>query len=337
MDSRVFRIGLLAAIFISIPVLLSVNFPPDECYWAGIVSLTIPLFVLLNFGGVLYFLVMRSKWLVVPGLILIASFPVYSKLVSLRGDSNQMSSTLSVLSFNVDSFKHFSRTNSNDFEINKQSFENWAKARQLDILCLQEMVELGNEPYIMKEYEKASSLKITKDGDHLGLFIFSKFPIIAEGAIEFAENSYNRLMWVDIVAFADTIRIANVHLMSYDFNNGTLGQNLRAMRTGVMARSWHTKLINQFVRNSPYPVLLMGDFNEAPYSHSYRSITSLLQDTFLSSGAGFDYTYVFLGLPFRIDHVFIDPQLKASHFQIIHGLDEWSNHSPVSVQIVLPD
>ena len=337
MNSRVFRVGLLGIIFLSIPVFLSVNLPPDEYYWAGIVSLTIPIFLFFNLGGGIYFLLLRSKWLFVPTLILITSFPVYSNLFSLHSNINQVGATLNILSYNVDSFKYFSKTSSNEFEINMQSFENWVRSNQLDILCIQEMVEVGKAPYLIDEYERASSLKITRDGDHLGLFIFSKYPIIGEGNIEFAENSYNRLMWVDIVAFKDTIRVANVHLMSYDFNNGTLGQNIKAIRTGVMARSWHTKLIHQFIENSPHPVLLMGDFNETPYSYSYRSISNLLKDAFVTSGVGFDYTYLFLGLPFRIDHVFIDPHLQSSQYQIIHGLDHWSNHSPVLVQIGLPD
>lgn len=335
MNSLVVRIGLFVTIFLSIPVLLSINFPPDEYYWAGIASLIIPIFLLSNLIGVLYFLFKRSKWFIVPILILISSFPIYSKLFSFYTNTSSHGSFLKVLSYNVDSFKYFSKSNVGDFESNKDSFESWVASNHLDILCLQEMVEPGKEPYLIDGYEKASSLKITKEGDNLGVFIFSKYPIIRQGEIEFAKNSYNRLMWVDIVAFGDTIRVANVHLMSYDFNNGTFFRNLRAIRTGVMARSWHTKLIYQFINNSPYPLVLTGDFNEAPYSYSYRKINSVLTDTYTESGVGFDYTFLFFGFPFRIDHVFIDPKLTSAEYDVIHGLNQWSNHSPVLVCIGL--
>jgi len=46
-----------------------------------------------------------------------------------------------------------------------------------------------------------------------GQAIFSKFPIVKSGSIEFP-NTANNAIYADIVKGSDTIRIYNVHLQS---------------------------------------------------------------------------------------------------------------------------
>src|SRR5882762_344054 len=129
------------------------------------------------------------------------------------------------------------------------------------------MVEGKEEPFLIPGYNKESSSKSTKLGDHLGLFIFSRYPIVRSGTMEFAFNSYNRMMWADLAIGKDTLRVINVHLMSYELRSYSVRMNLRKIRAALRARSWHTKLIHQFVQHAPYPVVLCGDFNETPVSY----------------------------------------------------------------------
>lgn len=321
----------------SIPVYASVYIPPDEYYWAGIAALTIPLFLMLNLASLLLFAAKKSGWALLPGLILAAFSSVYFPLFSANHKNDEVRVYLRAVSYNTGSFKYFSKKVNRSFDDNKRAFEKWVISKQLDIICVQEMIGVGMAPYLIEGYQHASSVKITASGDHLGLYIFSKYQILDQGEIAFAGNSYNRLMWVDILAHGDTIRVTNVHLMSYDFGNGTISQKVKAVRTGVMARSWHAKLIDQFIQGSPYPVILMGDLNETPYSYVYQSITRKLADTFVTSGSGFDYTYSYFRVPFRIDYIFIDKSFSSRGFEIIHDLHQWSDHSPVLVQIGLPD
>jgi endonuclease/exonuclease/phosphatase family metal-dependent hydrolase len=150
--------------------------------------------------------------------------------------------------------------------------------------------------------------------------------------MEFAFNSYNRLMWADLAIGKDTLRVINVHLASYDLRMYSIRRNLTKIRGGLQARSWHAKLIYQFVKQTRYPVILCGDFNETPISYPYRKMNSILTDTFAGSGQGFQWTFRFLGLPVRIDHIFLSPSLRARDYHITHSVP-WSDHSPVSARI----
>src|SRR5690606_34553925 len=128
----------------------------------------------------------------------------------------------------------------------------------------------------------------------------------------------------------DTIRVVSVHLMSYDFGGSSRGA-LDKIRRGLMARSWHTKVIMDFLDKSPHPIVLCGDLNENPLSYPYTSITSRLKDSFLESGSFVSPTYFLWGIiPYRIDYIFVSPKIKTTDYNnVIDIPDGWSDHSPV--------
>jgi len=327
---RRLRLTILIITFLSIPVFCSVLIPPDEWYVAGILSLTIPAFTLLIAGALIYFILTRSRWAILPAGILCAALPLFSTSFSFIPADHQFAAPLHLVTHNMNALKFYIKRA--EFDSNKQAFQTWIAKNDFDIICLQEMVEGKQVPFLIPGYHKASSSKHTKLGDHLGLFIFSRYPIIRSGKMEFAFNSYNRLMWVDVATGKDTLRVINVHLMSYDFTSYSVRGNLRKIRAAIRARTWHVKLIHRFVQRSPYPVILCGDFNETPVSYPYRKITSLLTDAFAGSGAGFQYSFRFLGLPIRIDQILISPSLRARDYKVTHDVP-WSDHSPVSARV----
>ena len=327
---RRLRLTILVITFLSIPVFCSVLIPPDEWYIAGILSLTIPAFTLLIAGALIYFILCRSRWAILPAIILCSALPLFSTSFSFIRDDQQFAAPLYVVTHNMNALEFYIKRPK--FDSNRQAFQTWIAKNNFDIICLQEMIEGKKAPFLIPGYYKASSSKHTNLGDHLGLFIFSRYPIIRSGKMEFAFNSYNRLMWIDVAMGKDTLRVINVHLTSYDLTSYSVRGNLRKIRAAIRARTWYARLIHRFVERSPYPVILCGDFNETPVSYPYRKINSLLTDAFAGSGAGFQYSFRFLGFPIRIDHIFISPSLLAKDYQVMHGVP-WSDHAPVSARI----
>ena len=55
-------------------------------------------------------------------------------------------------------------------------------------------------------------------------------------------------------------------------------------------RSKQAEAIAQHIENSPYPVIVCGDFNDTPVSYTYRMMKTGLKDAFRQSGFGFGGT-----------------------------------------------
>ena len=329
---RKLRLAILILTFLSIPVFCSVLIPSDEFFVAGILTLCIPGFFIFLVASLIYFMGCRSYWAILPAAILVASLPLTSSSFSFIKSDQNIKAPLHLVTHNMNALKYFIKPA--DFNSNQKTFQEWAAKNDFDILCLQEMIEVKRVPFLIPGYTKLSSVKDTKAGDNLGLFIFTRYPVVREGKMEFAFNSYNRLMWADVVVGSDTLRVINVHLSSYDFHPMSIRWNLARLRGGLRARSWHAKLIERFIRESRHPVILCGDFNETPLSYPYRKMNSILYDTYQGSGKGFQYSFVFAGLPVRIDHIFISPSLQSKDYQI-SSEPPWSDHSPVSTRIGL--
>ncbi len=325
--SRTFYIASLA---LSLACLTSVWIAPDEWYLAGFLALAIPFVVPWNALQTLRHWRRRSTLAWGPTAVLILSLPLVSKSLSFRVGPEPIGQTMRVMTYNTNAFQFYG--DSTRYRPLLSEFQNWVASSNLDVICLQEMIEPKFEPIQVDGYQVYTSMKTTRDGNFLGPTILTKLPVVDQGKMEFAFNSYNRLMWLDVKFGEDTIRIVNVHLVSYDFNGSGLTKNIAKIRNSLRARSWHSKLIRKFLEASPHPVVLCGDLNEVAQSYPYRNLTSVLDDAFLSSGAGYVRTYSFHGFPLRIDHVLHDRNLASANYRVRTDLN-WSDHWPVTVDI----
>jgi vancomycin resistance protein VanJ len=309
----------------------SVFIPPHKFFLAGILSLTIPFFTGVNLVGLIFLLWRKSYWAIVPLVIIIFAGFILSSVFSWQQTEGIEDSSIRLMTYNINKLNPLEKPLGKDRD--RSSLNAWIQNHNFDVVCLQEMIENDQHPFLLSGYDKIFSGKTTDEGDKLGIFIFSRYPIVNHGKVEFGDNSFNRLVWADITLNGDTVRLISVHLKSYNFNGESVLRDLEQLRLGVIGRSYHAKKTYDFVKKSPYPTILAGDFNEAPYSYAYRRIASLMDDTFSGSGAGYQYTYrVKRKLPFRIDYIFMSQHFKATDYQVHHNAS-WSDHSPVSVSI----
>ncbi|MEM8906288.1 MAG: endonuclease/exonuclease/phosphatase family protein, partial [Bacteroidota bacterium] len=92
-------------------------------------------------------------------------------------------------------------------------------------------------------------------------------------------------------------------------------------------RAQQAHLVAEHVRNSPYPVMICGDFNETPLSYVYRILSAPLQDAFKQKGSGLGTTYAGKIPALRIDYILADRRLKILDHQILYK--SYSDHYPV--------
>ncbi|MDR1183034.1 MAG: endonuclease/exonuclease/phosphatase family protein, partial [Bacteroidales bacterium] len=182
-----------------------------------------------------------------------------------------------------------------------------------------------------------------------GMAIFTKFPIVKQGTITFKEAKTNHAMYVDIKINGDTVRVYNVHFQSIhfgaedylfaqqatdntDLSNDKWKENsiriLRKIKTGFAKRSVQVDTIVEHIKSSPYKAIVCGDFNDTPWSYSYKQIHNLLDDAFIGSGKGFGHSMIINSLlSFRIDYIFHDKSFRSYGFTT--GNTHASDHFPV--------
>jgi endonuclease/exonuclease/phosphatase family metal-dependent hydrolase len=229
-----------------------------------------------------------------------------------------------------------------------------------DVLCVQEFfTSTREEKYIPHriiarlntlgfrhiEY----SVKGPRDSGY-GIATFSRFPIVNKGKLRF-ENSKNMSIFTDVDISGKVVRIFNNHLESIGLeaseyktldslnfqinekqNNG-LKKIFQKMSRAFRFRSDQAETVARHIDNSPYPVLVCGDFNDTPVSYVYRTMRGDLKDAFRESGSGFGGTYHGRLPSLRIDYIFYAPQFSVYDFHTFKV--PYSDHYPIMCTIEL--
>ena len=216
------------------------------------------------------------------------------------------------------------------------ALEEW---RDEDILCFQEVGEYANE-VIHKAFPKFHFHRLNR-----GAIIVSQHPFLKKGEVDFGSIT-NSCLWADIDLGFDTVRVYSIHLESNKISTTadrlieeqtyldekglkSVKNMLRLYQATSKLREEQVQMIRAHIAESPYPVILSGDFNDTPISYTYRQLSMGFQDAFVQTGRGIGATYAGK-IPFlRIDYVLLDPQFKVHHCKVLQG--PYSDHYPVAV------
>jgi len=227
----------------------------------------------------------------------------------------------------------------------------WTQTEGVDILCTQEMRRSVANPvaahYPYRVY--------APNNKRIGTAIYSKFPIINQGSLVFdaiEENSYAKRSagYADIVLPNDTIRIINIHLSSTGIKDMDMeieptreewiekGQFMaKKIARSDRDRAKQGQSILQWVDESPYPVVLSGDFNSVPGGNLYARLLWKLDDPYIFKGSGAWGSYLPLlqkGFPLRIDWTLVDKKLPYSG-QYLSNVT-FSDHRPLITSFSAP-
>lgn len=100
-----------------------------------------------------------------------------------------------------------------------------------------------------------------------------------------------------------------------------------------MIRAEQVKQLQEHIVQCNYPVILAGDFNDAPTSFTYQRLTRQLKDSYREAGkVFFESTYSGKLPSFRIDYILHSDEFAALSYQKFN-LD-LSDHEPVGVVLI---
>lgn len=242
----------------------------------------------------------------------------------------EYSDSISILSYNVRAFKQPTLNLPNIDE--SSSIIKFIDSIDADILTLQESSYKEGQKIIGYPY---SFLGYRPNKDKSLLTIYSKYPIINQGFIDFPDTK-NSAIYADIKINQDTITVYNSHLQSYifkpsDITNKQLDYRyFKKLNNTIAKQIEQAKLIKSHANNNNKKIIICGDFNATPFSQTYRILKKELNDSFLNKGDGLGNTYSLFNYPLRLDYF-----LSNEHIEVIshENFDlNLSDHEPIHIK-----
>ena len=332
-DKLVFFFNSIAAAMLLLSYLLP-YVAPKNFSLLSVLSLAVPLLIILNVLFFVYWLLKVKKQLLVSLVVLAFGYNYLGSLYKFSSSKKVADSeNISVMNYNVRLFNLYDWIPEKNVEI---KIVNLIKQQQPDILSIQEYhphqsVDLSFYPH---KYEELSGKRIK-----YGQAIFSKFPIVNSGSIEFPDTA-NNAIFADIVKGKDTIRVYNVHLESLritqdveQLNTEDSERIFKSIGKTFVMQQFQSELFLLHKKSCEYPMIICGDFNNTPYSYVYRKIKGDLIDAFEEAGNGFGKTFNFKYFPIRIDYVLVDKAFTVNSFKTLD--EKLSDHFPVIAEVKL--
>ncbi|MBO7496912.1 MAG: endonuclease/exonuclease/phosphatase family protein [Salinivirgaceae bacterium] len=331
---------------------------PAEHTAIALMGLGFPILLLINVAFIVWWIVCR-KWLLLLPLAAIVPFvPSYIDF-PLGGDNEAASNRqIRILSYNVHNFGLHARPN--HIQEMKEIME-FVGCENLDIACFQEYSSGDNTLPVhqaLRKIFKYSHLKVSKSpyayGDVSdGLATYSNFPIVGGDFVRSDGETDNVIIYTDIAIGSDTVRVINCHLQSYKFSaseydfiekvnslNSDVYDKTKQNETRAGLRSvykrmrkayeWRVKqarTLANLVGESPYQVVVCGDFNETQSSYIYRLVSRNLHDSQRVASTGWRNTYRRFVPGIRIDYILYSGRMKCRSCNVPQV--DYSDHRPV--------
>jgi endonuclease/exonuclease/phosphatase family metal-dependent hydrolase len=328
---------------------MAVHVNPEDLAFPAYFGLAYPYLLLVNIVIAVIWAVNLKYEALISVVVIALGFTHLSNYIKFRKPKNEKTGTFQVMSYNVRLFNYFESPKSAGSENRILAL---IKSRKPDIICFQEIFINGNTSKKDTEIMKALGGKYYshkrlfgrgKDKSY-GIITYSRFPIAGRGEIVHPGSS-SLSIYTDVVISKDTFRIFNNHLQSFRLRRtersfveelvdsedkqsmDEIKSLSRSLKVGFVRRALQAQMVKNYVNRSPYPVLVVGDFNDTPVSYAYRKIRKGLNDSFVRSGYGAGFTYHGNYPPNRIDYILYDNNLQSTNFEILKA--RYSDHYPI--------
>ncbi|WP_255066093.1 endonuclease/exonuclease/phosphatase family protein [Lacihabitans sp. LS3-19] len=327
-------------------------FSADIKHWvAGFLMLVFPLVLVGHIFFIVAWSLGRSYKLLLSLFLLLMTYSIFDRTLKINPPAIKPNPpfTFSMLSYNLmyGDYHNFSGTKNKTVGEGLSAVLDTLSA---DIKCFQELYNTNKfkEFDLLNRISKRNQYYVymhSNEGNDngqgaIGLAIFSRFPIIAKKELYWPPNN-NGILSADIVVGKDTIRVINVQLKSMGIRVKRIlkGDNkidkeetrnvLSKLKNGFEARGVQVNVLENWIEDSPCPVILAGDFNELPYGYAYGRVRKKLMNSFESTGFGFGFTYHKVLSFLRIDNQFFDESKVKNIDFMTYSNVPFSDHYPI--------
>jgi endonuclease/exonuclease/phosphatase family metal-dependent hydrolase len=342
-------------------------FNPAHFWFVGFFTLASLYLLLVLIGFIVFWLFAKRKLMFISIIAIVLAWKPIGHILRLKPSKDfalaKQVNGIRVMTWNVEHFDILEHKTHPERKIEMLDIIN---KYEPDIACFQEMVggdkdstAINYLPTMAKQihfenYFYAYSKLDDFDGKHhFGNIIFSKYPIIRKQILTSDKRNYNSsFQYIDILKNADTVRIFNLHLQSLKFSTDNLrfikdaettaeidieqSKNIISkFKTGFIKRKDQSENVQRAISESPYPVIVCGDFNDVPNSYAYCTIGKGLKNAFTEKGSGIGRTFSGISPTLRIDNIFVDKRFEVEQYTRV--AKKLSDHFPVITDVRLAD
>jgi endonuclease/exonuclease/phosphatase family metal-dependent hydrolase len=317
---------------------LSVYVSPEKIWYFAFLGLIFPYILLINIIFLVFWAVIKKRYFLISLVVILLSWNNLGKFIQLNLHKSKPPPgkvIVKILSYNVRLFNYYNWLNIKSAHENILAFIQKEKA---GLVCLQEFLTLEGSRFSEDTIEKMLYLNpyfhiyytnVASNKKSLGIATYSSYPIVNKGVIEFT-GTPNASIYSDIKINDDTVRIYNCHLQSTqlqkdDYHSIIFNYNTRRLleikdishrlKEAYLKRAIQVETLSRHVKNSPYPTMVCGDFNDTPVSYTYHKLRGKLKDAYLESGTGIGNTYFGNFPSFRIDYMLHSKSLNTMGFK----------------------
>ena len=279
-----------------------------------------------------------------PLAVLLLTWPSFSHVFSVglsQPDVAMSEDSFEVTTFNVRRLDEFEWL---DGDQTRQDIATWLAEQPDGIWCFQEFPKRG------KATLRSAGFSWLKPRRRLftwpreaGPALASSYPVKDWTTYMFEDEDagQGRVLQADVETPAGLVRVFNVHLQSLHFDHADYdaveegpSREQGARLWGLIidaskARALQAQELVRRMEESPYPVIVAGDFNDTPMSYAMHALRgSRAEDTFAAASFGPGGTHLGAIPGLRIDGILADSTLQCvSHHT--HGV-VLSDHRPVT-------
>lgn len=317
----IFFIVHLGTLFLLAATLLNAYVPPKTFPWFNLLSLGFPVLIIVYVLLTLFWIVSWKKRAFVFMLLGLLFFKPVTRWINYSPKKNE-TQDLKVISLNAKGGLY-----------GKENIESYINSQNPDVVLLQEY-GAKNTYHFNGLKEGPKSYVIT---------VFSKHRIVEQKQLIESDYTHNNayVSHTDIEIKGKIYRFINVYLQPFKFQKNMVKLNGNSEEDEQKVKDVVKRLIPTFkmhqeqisairksIDESPYPVILAGDFNSVPNSYEYYHLVEGLQDAFVETGRGSGTSFHDYKFPIRIDYIFSSTSVKPVSYRVDRSV-KLSDHFPV--------
>lgn len=342
----------LGMAFIGISGVFAPYINPEKWWIPALSGLFMPIIIFANLYLFIFWTICKKWWMLLPFVAIVCNYNFFTGMFQSPWKKNisyTKNDAITIASYNVEGF--FWIVRNVQYDLRKIVEEHG-----IDVLCIQEHCEEPQQdsiaikerfglPYRCEYFNRKEAWA------NFGLTIYSRYPIIRYGEIDF-NSQKNNSMWADILIKGDTVRVFNNHLQTTDVSINsekykkyqsvkdwkgqarTIVTIVEQLKDNFAIRARQSIQVRQIIDTTHYPIIVCGDFNDTPVSFAYNHIAGRdLTDGFRDRGKGYGHSFNGIKGLLRIDFI--------SYNQSFRGLEylspklSWSDHNPIIMKIEL--
>lgn len=310
----IFHLGVVALL---LGTLLNDYVPPRLFGYLNLLSLGFPVLMIVHFLLTLFWIFAWKKRAILFILVSLVFLNPVRRWINYHPNTEK-EGTLKIITFNSKNGRLAKKNNGS-------SVSEFLEKHDADVALLQENFQKGKSEGYLQYPVVALKTKhqILKHKD----------------LIENGTNGHS--FYADIDVNGKTIRVVNVYLEPFeleksmvkptsdvDVNTAKAKRLIWRLVPAFKKHQGQVKLIRKAIDESPYPVILAGDFNSVPNSWEYYHLGKGLTDAFESVGNGSGTSFHDYKFPIRIDYIFSSKEIKPVSYKVDRSV-KISDHFPV--------